>query len=92
MVKEILPNGTDAPRDVLDEDGDVRSIDDFIELSDDAEDLKQAIEARDTEMGRLAMEDAAIEDADEYRQVEQELGRVICANCNLPGCKGCGRS
>ncbi len=34
----------------------------------------------------------AIDGADEHAALEAREGRVICANCNRPGCKGCGRS
>lgn len=34
----------------------------------------------------------AIDGADEHAAVEEAEGRVICANCNRPGCPGCGRS
>lgn len=34
----------------------------------------------------------AIDGADEHAALEATEGRVVCANCNRPGCKGCGRS
>ena len=34
----------------------------------------------------------AIDGADEHAAIEAEEGRVLCANCNKPGCRGCGRS
>ena len=34
----------------------------------------------------------AIDGAEEHAALEAEEGRVICANCNKPGCRGCGRS
>lgn len=39
-----------------------------------------------------ALARAAIDGADEHAAVEEAEGRVICANCNRPGCAGCGRS
>lgn len=34
----------------------------------------------------------ALDGADEHAAVEEAEGRVVCANCNRPGCPGCGRS
>lgn len=39
-----------------------------------------------------ALARAAIDGADEHAAVEEAEGRVVCANCNRPGCPGCGRS
>lgn len=105
MINEILPNGTDAPRDVVNEDGDVRSIEEFIELTEDAEDLKQAIEDRnndvaeqDAELGRLAVgyaidydQAVLINDAYDHAKLVELEGEQMCGNCTKPGCRGCGR-
>ncbi|HEY1085777.1 MAG TPA: hypothetical protein VGE34_03585 [Candidatus Saccharimonadales bacterium] len=29
---------------------------------------------------------------EEHEALNKRYGRVICANCNTPGCPGCGRS
>ncbi len=28
----------------------------------------------------------------EHDALDKKYGRVVCANCNRPGCKGCGKS
>jgi len=50
-MTEIIqfPGGLDTPRDFVDSKGDVRFIDDDPDLSTDASDLKDALEARDGE-------------------------------------------
>lgn len=51
--------------------------------------VASAHEVRDA-LGRTARR--AIDGADEHAALDAEVGRVICANCNRPGCRGCGRS
>lgn len=34
----------------------------------------------------------ALTDAAEHAALDAKYGSVLCANCNKPGCKGCGRS
>lgn len=39
-----------------------------------------------------ALSKAAVDGAAEHAAVVEAEGPVICANCNTPGCLGCGRS
>ena len=39
-----------------------------------------------------ALSRRALTEAEEYAELEAREGRVLCANCNKPGCPGCGRS
>lgn len=66
---------------------------DDLGIAIDDESLQRQIEAGKA-VGRLMTKNTILltDGALEHAQVEAEEGHVTCANCNKPGCPGCGRS
>ena len=66
-----------------------REISGYVPELSEEESTASAIAARS---GSVALDGFLADGQAEHDELDEKYGRVICGNCNRPGCKGCGRS